>query len=104
MTRDLLMAPLVVAQRLPLLWLEMSGLKRGSGEGQRMVTEKMAAVVEGTMAAHVELQRLWWESALAPLRGSLPPGPVAGSRRLAQAALRPAAKRVRHNVKRLSRR
>lgn len=105
MPPELYYAPLVVAQRLPLLWLEAMGLSRtGERESQRMVTEKMAAVFEGGVAAQVELQRLWWQSSMAMMRGMAPTGPVAATRRVANAALQPAARRVKSNVKRLAKR
>ncbi len=103
MPPDLYFAPLVIAQRLPLLWLEAVGLSRApQRESQRMVTEKLAAAVEGSIAVQVELQRIWWQSSMAVMRGMAPPGPVSASQRVTRAALAPAAKRVKSNMRRLS--
>jgi hypothetical protein len=102
MKKDLMMAPLVVAQRAPLLWLEMVGLSTGPRESERMVKEKFAAAAEGAMAVQVEMQRLWWTSALAIWQGASPPTLMQSGARLADAALRPAARRVKSNVRRLS--
>jgi hypothetical protein len=102
MTKDLLLAPLVVAQRAPLLWLEMCGLGQGSRETERMVEEKFAAATEGAMAMQVELQSLWWQSTLAMWQGIRPPSLMQAGTRLTQAGLRPAARRVKSNAKRLA--
>jgi hypothetical protein len=104
MTQDLYLAPLVVAQRLPLLWLEAAGLKSSdSGEGQRMVAEKFAAVFEGAVAAQVEMHRIMWQSGVAMMQGARPTGPFSATARVTRAALEPAARRVRGNARRLSR-
>jgi hypothetical protein len=104
MPPELYFAPLVIAQRMPLLWLEAVGLSRTpQRESQRMVTEKMAAVFEGSVAVQVELQRIWWQSSLAVMRGMAPPGPMSASRRVTAAALAPAARRVKSNMRRLAR-
>jgi len=102
MDKDLMLAPLVVAQRAPLLWLEMFGLGGGSRETERMVEEKFAAVAEGAIAVQVEMHSIWWQSALAIWQGAHPPTMMQSGRRLANAALKPAARRVKSNVKRLS--
>jgi hypothetical protein len=102
MTKDLMLAPLVVAQRTPLLWLEMFGLGGGSRETERMVHEKLAAVAEGSVAVQIEMQRIWWQSSLALWQGVRPPTMMQSGKRLADAALQPAARRVKSNVKRLS--
>lgn len=100
------MAPLVIAQRLPVLWLEAFGLAKAGAprESERMVSEKIAATVEGSLAAGVEFNRLWWETSVAMMTGRHPPSAVSGGKRLAHAALAPAARTVRSNVRRLSRR
>lgn len=102
MTKDLLMAPLVVAQRAPLLWLEMLGLGQGSRETERMVEEKFAAVAEGAIAMQVEMQSIWWQSTLAMWQGIRPPSLMQTGTRLTRAALQPAARRVKSNAKRLA--
>ncbi len=102
MNKDLMLAPLVVAQRAPLLWLEMIGLGGGSNETERMVEEKFAAVAEGALAVHVELHSIWWQSTLAMWQGIKPPTLMQTGTRLTNAAFNPAARRVKSNVKRLS--
>lgn len=102
MTKDLMLAPLVVAQRAPLLWLEMCGLGGGSRETERMVEEKFAAAAEGAMAVQVEMQSIWWQSTLAIWQGIRPPSLMQTGTRLTNAALRPAARRVKSNAKRLA--
>jgi hypothetical protein len=104
MKADLFLSPLVVAQRLPLLWLEAAGLSQGRPESKRMVAEKVAAITEGMAAAQVEMHSLWWQSVLALSRGLRPPGPLTATARVTNAALGPAAKRVRSNVRRLKKR
>jgi hypothetical protein len=102
MNKDLMLAPVVMAQRVPLLWLELFGIRTGQRESERMVQEKMAAVAEGAIAMQVEMQRLWWQSSLAMWQGARPPGLMQSGSRLAHAALKPAARRVKSNVRRLS--
>jgi len=102
MKKDLMLAPLVIAQRTPLLWLEMMGLGGKSRESEIMVEEKVAAVAEGAMAMQVEMQRIWWQSSLALWQGLTPPTLMQTSTRLTNAALRPAARRVKSNAKRLA--
>jgi hypothetical protein len=50
----------------------------------------------------LEMQRLWWQSSVALISGARPPSFTQSGVRLAEAGLRPAAKRVRSNVRRLS--
>lgn len=102
MKKDLMLAPLVVAQRVPLLWLEMIGLGGGSRETERMVEEKISAAAEGALAVQAEMQSIWWQSTLAMWQGIRPPSLMQTGTRLTNAALRPAARRVKSNVKRLA--
>ncbi len=104
MKKDLALAPLVMLQRTPLLWLEMFGLGGGSNETGRMVQEKFAAAAEGVIAAQVEWQAIWMQSALAICQGVRPPGLIQSGNRLASAALKPAARRVKQNARRLGKR
>lgn len=105
MSANLFLAPLVIAQRLPVIWLEAWGLGRGGGQPEttRMVHEKLAATMEGTVAMSLEWQKLAVETSLALISGRAAPSPVSGGQRLTKAALAPAARRVRLNVRRLSR-
>ncbi|MGA0533085.1 hypothetical protein [Hansschlegelia sp. KR7-227] len=87
----------VVAARLSRMTVE-AGLPTSAGllEAERMVTEKLAAGVEGGMAAGRVLTRL---NAAA--------GPVAAAGVMVaagEAALRPVSRTVRANARRLSRR
>ena len=82
--------------------LEAMGLGQGPSESRRMVTEKMAAVTEGAFAANVAWQRLWWRTSLAMCGSGVMPSPAEAAQLLTTAALAPADKRVRANVKRLS--
>ena len=97
-----MLAPLVVAQRAPLLWLEMLGLGNGSRETERMVEEKIAAATEGALAVQVEMQSIWWQSTLAIWQGIRPPSLIQTGTRLTNAAFKPAARRVKSNAKRLA--
>lgn len=97
-----MLAPLVIVQRTPLLWLEMFGMGGGSRETERMVEEKFAAAAEGALAVQVEMQRLWWQSTLAVWQGVQPPTLMQSGKRIADAALKPAARRVRSNARRLA--
>ncbi|MGL4437871.1 MAG: hypothetical protein ACRCUE_01225 [Bosea sp. (in: a-proteobacteria)] len=102
MNKDLMLAPLVVAQRTPLLWLEMCGLGDGSRETERMFEEKFAAAAEGAVAMQAEMQSIWWQSTLAMWQGIRPPSLMQAGTRLTEAGLRPAARRVKLNAKRLA--
>jgi hypothetical protein len=103
---QMLLAPLVVAERLPLLWWEaMGGNARGPRESHRMVNEKIEAAQHGMVAAQQEWLTSGMQSALALMQGN----PVhaahilnGASSRIASAALQPAARKVKANVKRLS--
>jgi hypothetical protein len=102
---DVVLAPMVVALRLPYLWWEaFGGNAFGRRESTVMVTEKLEALRRGAAAAQVEAVHVAFDAALAAAR--LKPQQSAelllsGPQRIANAALRPAARRVRANVKRL---
>ncbi len=100
----LLLAPMVVTQRLPLLWLESFGFS-GSGqrESERMVSEKIEAVSEGFMAANWVIMSTSIAVGAAMMTGSSPSAAaIRGYRKMTHAAVRPSAKRVRSNFRRLS--
>lgn len=101
---DFLLAPLVVAARMPLLWLEMVGLGGpGRRESERMVTEKVAAFQQGFIAAQVELLKASFAVSDALARGASPaPAMVRASRRIQAVATRPASRLMRANAKRLT--
>ncbi|MBX3530843.1 MAG: hypothetical protein KF849_09565 [Rhizobiaceae bacterium] len=104
LAHDLALAPAVIALRLPLLAAE-AGSKAMPRESIRSVTEKAAALTQGTVAAQMSLavsaSRFWLEL----LTGQTPSilNGVA-LERAAQAALAPSSKAVRKNFGRLSRR
>lgn len=102
MWSDLFLAPLVVMQRLPVLWSEAMLPHNGRPESERMVREKISAAVEGSMAAQIEIQQIWMQAALGMMAGNRPPSAASSTARLARAALRPSAKRVRANARRLA--
>ncbi len=89
-------------QRLPVLWSEAMLPHNGQPESERMVREKISAVFEGSMAAQVEMQRIWMQSAIGMMGGVRPPSAASSTARLARAALRPSAKRVKANARRLA--
>ncbi len=98
------LAPVVIAQRMPLLWLELCGFSStGRRESERMVTEKMEAVSEGIVAANWEIVSAFVDVGAAMMSGSSPAAAVLrGCQRAADAAVLPAAKHVRSNIRRLS--
>jgi hypothetical protein len=101
---QLQLAPMVVAQRLPLLWLEMFGFSPlGRRESERMVTEKVEAVSEGIMAAHWEVVSTFIDVGAAMMTGKSPAAAaLRGHQSMMDAAVKPAAKHVRSNLRRLS--
>jgi hypothetical protein len=98
-----MLAPAVMALRLPLLAEEAGDLNPWRVETVRAVTEKAAAIVEGTMAAQVSLaisaSKFWFE-VMAGKSPSLLNG-IAVERAM-HAALRPSTRRVSGNYRRLS--
>jgi hypothetical protein len=101
---QLQLAPMVVAQRLPLLWLEMFGFSPlGRRESERMVTEKVEAVSEGIIAAHWEVVSTFIDVGAAMMTGKSPAAAaLRGHQSMMDAAVKPAAKHVRSNLRRLS--
>lgn len=104
---NLAFAPFVVAQRLPLLWLEAATESApGRLESERMVTEKAIAMQLGLMGAQTQMMKTGFAISTAmmtdrPLKGVA--AATDGARRIAEAAVIPAGKRVRANARRLSR-
>lgn len=101
---DLMLAPAVVAMRLPLMAAEA---RAGNGapmvETMLAVSEKAEAMVEGALAAQLSLfvsATKFWPAVLA---GKEPSGLVHGAaERSLKAALKPAGRTVRANYRRLS--
>lgn len=102
---NLMLAPAVVALRVPLLAMEAQGANPWRVETMRAVTEKTAAAIEGAVAAQVSLawsaSRFWLEV----MKGQTPSllNGVALERAV-QAALKPSGRTVRTNYNRLKRR
>lgn len=100
---SLMLAPMVVAMRLPLMAAEAkAGLELGE-ETTRAVTEKTAATAEGLVAAQMALFESalqFWPEVLSGRTPSLLNG--AAVERALHAALKPSGKTVRANFRRLS--
>ena len=83
----------IMARRMPVIWWGMwKPTASSQAEMTRMVIEKQMAFAEACMAVHGEIFRMM----LAPMT------PASGGR-LIEAAIAPAAKRVKANVRRLRR-
>jgi hypothetical protein len=83
----------IIARRMPVIWWGMwSPTASSQAEMTKMVVEKQMAFLEACFAVQVEMFRMM----LAPVT------PASGDR-LMQAAIAPAAKRVKANVRRLRR-
>lgn len=99
-----LLAPAVIASRMPLLWLEMMG-QQGPGrrESERMVTEKLTAFQLGMFAAQAEMLRAGFAMGTAVMAGASPAGAaLRGARAVQAAAEQPMEEAMRANLKRLS--
>ncbi|MCA1494124.1 MULTISPECIES: hypothetical protein [Sinorhizobium/Ensifer group] len=93
-------APLVIATRTQAMAMAaMTGSAADYAEASRMVTEKMAAAAECAVAANMALMKEGMNAAAAIATGGK--AATAGRNRVAAAALRPYAKRVRANARRL---
>lgn len=99
---NLMLAPMVVAMRLPLMLAETRPDAIGA-ETLRAVNEKSKAMADGMLAAQMSYWRSamqFWPEVLAGKTPSLFDGLAA--ERSMQAALRPAGRRVKANYRRLS--
>lgn len=102
---NLMLAPMVIAMRLPLLASEAGSEGRSSAETLRAVSEKATAMVEGAVAAQTALmkaQMQFWPDVMAGRMPSLLTGQAASE--AMTAAFRPSGLRVKANFRRLSRR
>lgn len=100
---NLMLAPMVMAMRLPLIAMEANGGSLMRGESLTAVTEKGAALAEGIFAAQMSCFRsamLFWPEILSGRTPSMLTG--AAMQKSATAALRPASRRVRSNFRRLA--
>jgi hypothetical protein len=100
------LSPFVMASRMPILFFEaMNPDPSRRNETNRMVTEKMAAVHEGVVAAQMVLGHAVMESMTAVVFGRVPKStPRHTADAMMRAGLAPAARRVKANAKRLSKR
>lgn len=100
----LMLAPAVIAMRMPLLLAEANS-KAGSGpESARMVSEKMAAMAAGAFAAQTSLMKAafdFWPQAMSGRMPSLMTGEA--QKRALDAASVPFGKAVSANYQRLGR-
>jgi hypothetical protein len=100
---DALSASEVIARRMPTLWmLPFLPTMGAQAETLRMIAEKQAVAAEGLMfasfTAAIRGQQLWFKA----MTGTLTASDVAHAhRRVQRAALAPAGKRLKANVKRL---
>ena len=100
---DLLLAPAVIALRLPILASEAMASGPWPKETIRAVSEKTSAMAEGALAAQMTIVRsMWnfWPEAIAGKMPSLLSGEAMHV--AAVAAAKPAGQRVGANFKRLS--
>lgn len=102
----LYLAPFVIAQRLPQLWFEaLHPNPLVCDESRLAVTEKVEAFAASLMAGQRALMVAPMAMAADLLAGRSPLDAAMGAqKRIARAASRPIERRLRHNLKRLSRR
>ena len=104
LTGNLMLAPAVMAMRMPLLEAEANSSNPYRVETTRAVTEKMSAMVEGTLAAQIALSKAaiqFWPEVWSGKTPSLLSGVAADA--MWRAALGPSGLAVKSNHKRLSR-
>ncbi|MCO6385400.1 hypothetical protein [Aliihoeflea sp. 40Bstr573] len=104
LTGNLMLAPAVIAMRMPMLAAEAQSSNPYRVETTRAVTEKMSAMVEGALAAQLAFTQAaiqFWPEVWSGRTPSLING-VAADRAL-RAALKPSGTAVRSNHRRLSR-
>ncbi len=96
-------APMVMSSRMQDLAVSgMNGSTGGPAEVGQMITEKLSAVVESLMAVNLAMVKEGMIAATGLATGTCA-GMAGASDRVAVAALQPYGKRVRANVRRLSR-
>lgn len=106
LAQNLMLAPMVMAMRMPIMAAEAArSAVGGKSESAGAVSEKWQAMGEGIAAAQIA----WFKGALLlPLSlatAASPAGPLMDmANDIAVAALQPAAKKVRLNHRRLTRR
>jgi hypothetical protein len=105
LAEGLMLAPAVMAMRMPILMAEAAeSMLRGRPESTGAVLEKWSALAEGMAKAQLALTRELLMMPLTLARGAGPARPLADlGAAVAVAALTPAARQVRKNHRRLSR-
>jgi hypothetical protein len=100
------LSPMVMAARMPILMYEsLNPDPSRRNETNRMVTEKVAAAQEGMLAAQVAFGRAVAENTISMLFGRMPRAtPHHTAEAMVQAGLAPAARQVKANAKRLTKR
>lgn len=94
-------APFVMALRMQQMQLAaLAGKTHDAAELNRMVSEKMAAAAESALAVNMAIWRNAMDNTLRMMTGSRT---LPGAAALTTAALKPYAKRVRSNARRLAR-
>ncbi len=97
-----LFAPQVIARRMSRMMLpDALRTARDHAEDKRMVEEKTKAATDGFVAANVEFGQQMMNAWLGMAFGKVPQ-PMKAADAIATAALKPARRRVKANVKRLS--
>ena len=95
-------APMVIAQRISRMMLpEFMRTAHDRAEDKRMVEEKTRAAADGMVAANIELGQQMMNAWIGMAFGKMPQ-PMRAADAIAAAALKPARRRVKANVKRLS--
>ena len=104
LAQQLMLTPMVMAMRMPILAAEAgSSVLAGRPESLAAVSEKMAAVAEGAMAAQLAFLRGAAMLPMSMFRATSHAGPLVDlAGEVAVAALKPAARQVSRNHKRLS--
>jgi hypothetical protein len=102
----LLLSPMVMAARMPILMYEsLNPDPSRRNETNRMVSEKVAAAQEGMLAAQVAFGRAVAENTISMFFGRVPRStPHNTAEAMMQAGLAPAARAVKANARRLTKR
>lgn len=100
------LTPFVIAQRLPQLWFEaLHPNPMISDESRLAVTEKVEAFSEGFMASQMAAMNAPFAMALDMMRGRTAfSAAYTAQQKITKAATRPIEKKLKHNMRRLSRR
>jgi hypothetical protein len=102
---SLWLAPMVMAARMPILWYEALNPDTSKrNETNRMVSEKLAAAQEGWVAAQAAFGQAIINNMTSVLLGQVPrETPRSTAAAMMHAGLKPTARRLRANAKRLTR-